>query len=457
MVRLRIALAAAALALCAAATPAARAAPTLATGIADDAAVARPDAPQTVAAWAALGIDDVRLFAQWGAVSPAAADTRIPAGFDPGNPASPGYNWSALDRAVALVRGAGMTVTLSVTGPGPLWATAQPGAFDPRLRPRPDLFGRFARAVALRYGDRVDRYVVWNEPNVPLWLKPQFACRGRSCTPASPHLYRRLARAAYPAIHAADAGSTVLLGALAPRGQNPRSVNATMRPLPFLRALGCVGVLRAPDEANPNGDEAALADLPRLERLLAAIQRAGRLRNPRGRTRRFDLWFTEYGYQTRPPDNVDGVSPARQRVWLQQAAYLAWRNPRVRGLTQYVWRDEPVVGRASGWQSGLLFRTNRAKPALRAFPQPFWADTTVARRAARLWGQVRPGGAHTVSVQRRAAGSSRWTTIRRLRTSGRGFFALRVAVTRRVDYRFAWQPDGRGALRTSDVRRVAPR
>jgi hypothetical protein len=485
MARLRVLLVAAALALCAAAAPAARAASTLETGIADDAALARPDAPQTAKAWADLGIDNVRLFARWDAISPLRGETRPPAGFDPSNPASPGYDWSALDRAVALVRGAAMTVTLTITGPAPVWATARPSAFDRTLRPRPDLFGRFARAVALRYGDRVDRYVVWNEPNVPLWLKPQFACRGRRCTPASPHLYRRLAIAAYPAIHTADPASTVLLGALAPRGQNPRSVNATTRPLTFLRAMGCVsdrlrrlrtgecrgfraatadaiayhphGVRRAPDERNPNADEAALADLPRLERLLDAIQRAGGLRNPRGRTRRFDLWFTEYGYQTRPPDTVDGVSPARQRAWLQQAAYLAWRDRRVRGLTQYVWRDEPVFGRSAGWQSGLLFRTDRAKPALRAFPQPFWADTTIAPRAARLWGQVRPGGAHTVSVQRRIAGSSRWTTVRRLRTSGRGFFALRVGVTRRADYRFTWQPDGGGALRTSDARRVAPR
>jgi hypothetical protein len=277
----------------------------------------------------------------------------------------------------------------------------------------------------------------------------------------------------------------VLLGALAPAGQNPRRRNAIMRPLTFLRALGCVnrrarrdrsgvcrgfrpaaaegiayhphGVRRAPDVPDPQPDEAGLADLARLEGLIDAIQRAGGLRNTLGRTRRFDLFFTEYGYQTNPPDRFIGVRLALQAKWLQQGAYLAWRDPRVRGLTQYVWRDEPVGVNGARWQSGLVFRDGRGKPALRSFPHPFWADQTVARRTARLWGQVRPGGSHVVSVQRSTPGSGRWTTIRRLRTDGRGFFALRVAVTRRVDYRFTWDPGGDAAVRVSDVRRVAPR
>src|SRR6185295_3279903 len=110
----------------------AHAAANLETGIADDAAIlesAPAAAAATVGAWRDLGIDNVRLFAQWQRISPRPADLRPPAGFDPANPDAPGYDWAALDRAVALVRGAGMTVTLTVTGPGPLWATANPAAF----------------------------------------------------------------------------------------------------------------------------------------------------------------------------------------------------------------------------------------------------------------------------------------------------------------------------------------
>src|SRR3954453_4530187 len=91
--------AAAALALCAAAAPAARAAANLETGIADNAALARPAAPSTAAAWAAPGIDDVRVFAQWARSAPRPGDPGRPAGFDPANPGPPGAEWSALDRA----------------------------------------------------------------------------------------------------------------------------------------------------------------------------------------------------------------------------------------------------------------------------------------------------------------------------------------------------------------------
>src|SRR5262249_27119805 len=123
------------------------------------------------------------------------------------------------------------------------------------------------------------------------------------------------------------------------------------------------GVRRAPDALATNPDDAGLADLPRLEGLIDAIQRAGGLRNTRGQSRRFDLWLTEYGYQTNPPDRFAGVRPEQQAKWLQQGAYMAWRDPRVRNLTQYVWRDERVGGGGAGWQSGLRFRDDRPKPA----------------------------------------------------------------------------------------------
>ena len=327
-------------------TPAAaQAAGNIEIGIADDAALLEePDderAADVVQAWRDLGIDSVRIFAQWQIVSPRPTDRTAPAGFDAADPTDPRYDWRALDRAVRLVRAAGMRVNLAVTGPGPLWATADPAAGNQRLKPRPDLFGRYARAVALRYGADVDRYIVWNEPNLPLWLQPQFTCSGRACTPYAPHLYRRLAREAWAAIHTADPVSQVLVGALAPRGQNPRVRNAAMRPLTFLRALGCVGsrlqrvrggpcagfrpaqaegiayhphgVLRAPDEPNSNEDEAALADLPRLKTLLDAIQRANGLRNTFGRARPLDLHFTEYGSRPARPTAATACGPRCRR------------------------------------------------------------------------------------------------------------------------------------------------
>jgi hypothetical protein len=380
---------------------------------------------------------------------------------------------------------------LVVTGPGPVWTSQVPGRHNVRYKPRPDLFAQFARAAALRYASAVDRWIIWNEPNLPLWLQPQNTCKGKRCTPYAPHLYRRLVRAAYPAIKTVDPTSTVLFGALAPNGENSTKQNARTRPLAFIRSMGCVKVTLKRDRSGPCAgfkpltadglayhphattlapneqqsvlDNASIGDVPRLERTLDATQRTGGLKKAGGG--RFPLYFTEWGYQTRPPDRTRGVSLAQQSRYLQQGAYLAYRDPRVRLLTQYEWRDEPVRRSTggdpyAGWQSGLRFVNDKAKPASKTFANPFFIDQRPGSRTARLWGQVRPGVTHQVTVQRRKAGARRWTTVKVLSTNGSGFWTLRQTVKATADYRFRWQPADEygaptGPVKTSDVLRAS--
>ena len=228
-------------------------------------------------------------------------------------------------------------------------------------------------------------------------------------------------RAAYPAIKTVDPTSTVLFGALAPNGDNVSKQNARTRPLAFIRSLGCVKVTLkrdrsgpckgfkaltgdglayhphattlAPNEQQAVLDNASIGDIPRLERTLDATQRSGGLK--KAGAGKFPLYFTEWGYQTRPPDRTRGVSLAQQSRYLQQGAYVAYRNPRVRLLTQYEWRDEPVRRSTggdpyAGWQSGLRFVNDKPKPAFKSFANPFFIDQRPGSRAARLWGQVAP-------------------------------------------------------------------
>src|SRR3954453_21503084 len=81
----------------------AQASTSMETGIADDAAVlyepSDARAAATVAAWAALGFDDVRIFVPWQAIAPTNAVTVAPPGFNGADPNSAGYNWSRVDRA----------------------------------------------------------------------------------------------------------------------------------------------------------------------------------------------------------------------------------------------------------------------------------------------------------------------------------------------------------------------
>jgi hypothetical protein len=413
-----------------------------------------PRADAAVAEWKKLGIDNVRIFASWKQIAPKTK----PAGFDGANPASPGYLWSYVDGAVQRVRNAGMTVTLTITGPGPLWTSSQPSRHKPAYKPKPGAYRAFATAVARRYGSTVDRYILWNEPNISSWLAPQATCSHGHCTPTSPHLYRSLVLAAYPAVKAADPGAQVIIGAVSPRGQRLRSANTVMRPLLFVRRLGCrsdsfmrirTGACKhftrvtgdgfaihpyssrlPPDRAHPNPDDVALASVSRLTKTLDRLQGVAALKPT---TRRFGVYADEYGYQTKPPDKLAGVALSRQARWLQSAAYVAWRNPRIRLFTQYLWRDEPRSGGGyGGWQSGLRFSNGSAKPSLAHFDTPFELDA--ARN--RLWGQVRPGGRSTVTVQHRPHNSGGWRTLATVTTDARGYWMITRHLTPGTAYRF---------------------
>jgi hypothetical protein len=435
-------------------------------------------AQNAVADMAAAGVEVVRIHARWIDVSPARGAQHRPRGFDVGNQRSRRYRWQTLDRAVDLTRAAGMRVMLSITGPGPLWTSLAPKRRNPRYKPSPALFAKFARAVATRYGDRVDRYLIWNEPNQAGWLEPQQTCAARRvCVPASPHIYRGLVRAARPAIERADPGAQVLLGELAPRGHAAISTRSPVSPLPFLRALACVdrrykplhtgpcrhfrpasadafgyhphGVEFGPEDPNPDGDQAQIGDLPRLFSVLDRLTRSGRIGAP---GRRFDVYLTEFGYQTSPPDHDVGISLTRQARYLQQAAYLAWRLPRVRNLTQYQWRDEPgarVGGLKSysGWQSGLRYVNDRPKPAFRAWTEPFVIDHPRGRTRARFWGQIRPGsGVRTVTVLRLRPGERVFRVLTRTLTDAHGYWSHILPVERRAKYRFSWEQAGKRRL-----------
>src|SRR5258707_624140 len=101
---------------------------TMETRLADDRALAAD--PAVANAWPAAGVDVVRIHARWSAIAPDAAAMVPPSGFHFSDPGDPRYDWAALDRSVAAVRGAGMRVTLAVTGPGPVWASADPSRRD---------------------------------------------------------------------------------------------------------------------------------------------------------------------------------------------------------------------------------------------------------------------------------------------------------------------------------------
>jgi len=202
------------------------------------------------------------------------------------------------------------------------------------------------------------------------------------------------------------------------------------------------GVFRSPAQRNPEPDEAAIADLPRLERSLDRVQRARGFRTSDGH--RAQLHLTEFGYQTNPPDREDGVTPAQQKAWLQEAAYKAWRDPRVHTLIHYEWQDEPVHrsprgSRYAGWQSGLYYANGRPKPAASVFTHPFWADARPGARKVRFWGQVRPGDSRYVVALLRRTSRGDWRKVDTVDTDGNGYWSARLPVRSAASFRFRYE------------------
>ena len=351
---------------------------------------------------------------------------------------------------------------------------------------------------------RVNYWSIWNEPDQPGWLAPQWTRHGRSWVLSSPRLYRSYVDAAYAALHdTGHGGDTILIGELAPEGYATPGSYIASTPMPFLRALYCVsssyrrltgsgaaalgcptggrasafisahpGLFHAtgfahhpyyffhpPTYSSPDPDYVPLANLNRLESGL------DRSLGAYGVHRKLPIYITEYGYQTNPPDPREIVTPAEQASYINQADYLAWRNGRVRSVSQFLLYDSgpnPSYPPSSPYywdtfNTGLLFTSGSQKPAYAAYRTPIWIPSARVRHGGRMsvWGQIRPGSHYGV---RRAlvqwwSGRGGWRTIQSVSFhQSEGYFTTRVTPPASGYLRIAWQPS-RGPLYTS---RYAP-
>ncbi len=428
--------------------------------------------------WKAAGAQDVRTFAQWDKLAPNPDDIRAPEGFDASNPKS--YNFSMLDDKLDLIIRNGMTPTLVISGPGPVWGSSQPARRKRDMYPDPEKFGEFAKAVATHVADRVERYIVWNEPNVATWLKPQNICSSAgNCSAYAAHLYRELAREGYAAIHAGDDDARVAIGGTSSLGNRTRSsANTTAQPLTFLRTMACVdrkyrkikkgrcknfkplsaealsyhphSQAYSPGKRDRDTNNARMADLSRLTKVIDKLAKKGRIK-VKG-AKKLPLWLDEYAYETNPPDpNKSLPSQSTAATWSQWGWSIAARNRRVQMVTQYGWFDEePTDDEASRydrWQSGLFTVDDEAKPLSRVFSHPIFGWRT--SKSAYVWGQVRTAsGATTVQLQRRSGRSYR--DYKTVKTNRNGIFKVRVPRSSKARYRFQYT-DADGQTKTSGV------
>ncbi|HLH14177.1 MAG TPA: cellulase family glycosylhydrolase, partial [Solirubrobacteraceae bacterium] len=196
------------------------------------------------------GVNALRVELYWEAVAPGASSATKPA-FEATNPAD--YDWGAYASLLAEAKHLGWKVLLTVTSPVPRWATSNHKA--PYVtRPDDQDFKEFMTAVGREFDSEVSTYAIWNEPNHPAFLQPQFNANG---SPASGRIYRGLYQYGYEGLKAAGiARPQVLFGETAPTGYDSvksfvRSRNRKEKadallhevaPLAFMREALCLNV-----------------------------------------------------------------------------------------------------------------------------------------------------------------------------------------------------------------------
>jgi hypothetical protein len=401
----------------------------------------------------AFGVTRVRVLVYWEQFAPAPGD-RVRPVFDAADPAAyPAGTWDRLDRLFESAELRGIAVQPTLTGPVPRWATK--ARRDRVTEPLPAEFELWATAVARRYAGQAVTWSIWNEPNHPQFLLPQF----RSGHAASPRLYRRLFLAGLRGLRAGGVAedAAVLAGETAPRG-TPRVV----APLAFLRGVLCLDsryrrttarcdplpaagwahhayTTAAGPRFRPSArDDVTIGVLSRLTKALDRAARAGAV------AKKLPVHLTEFGIQSEP-DPYAGVSFTRQAEYLGIAERIAWRNPRVASFSQYLLRDDqprpgPRASRYGGFESGLRLADGTAKPAYDAFRLPLAVDLRGSR--ATIWGIVRPAeGATTATLLGSVKGG--WTELRSVATDEFGAFAVTVTHRSGRRYRLRWtSPDG---------------
>ena len=397
---------------------------------------------------ASLGVRALRVIVAWSAVAPGSDQAERPA-FEPTDPNA--YDWGEYEPLLAAARERGWEVLVTISGPVPKWATA--AKRDNLTRPSPTAFGAFATAIGRKFGDQIHTWAVWNEPNQPQFLRPQFARGGR---PQSPTIYRGLFQAAVRGLESAGQGDDkVLIAETSPRGNRSRIVP----PLRFLRGMLCLDdryrKRRACGALDPDGyahhayttrqgpyfvppsphsdDDVTIGVLSRLTTALDRARAAGALK------KRLPIYLTEFGIQS-TPDTQSGVSLQKQVEYRAISERIAWSNPRVVAFSQYLLRDSDPTGpkQYGGFESGLRFADGRPKPSLPAFRLPLAVKRTGSKVS--IWGLVRPATAPTTATITYAdRGSSRFRTLRTVQTDALGYFTVSSTYRKGRRWNLTWE------------------
>jgi hypothetical protein len=373
--------------LAALAPMAATAAPRMPIGFQDDPTFRwLAGAPEQLDLVQEAGATMIRATADWRAIA-AEKPTRAT------NPFDPKYNLNDLDDMIRNAQMRGIQVMLTIWGT-PQWAN---GGKGPNVPPRKlaDLTN-FARALADRYSGRhsgypyVGRFSIWNEPNLEIFLSPQFNAKGAI---VSPNAYAKLYKAGYAGIKKANKGALVAIGETSNQGRDhpaPGGANESVAPGTFARLLALNKGLRFdayaehPYATRPNLPPTQQVRFPNVT--LLQLPHFGQMLDTWFKRKNIPIWITEYGYETKPGEPA-GVTNAQQAKYMSYVLKKLKADPRVQMFIWFVFRDN----KQSLWQSGLFNFSGARKPSYGTF-------SALAQTIAGDTKTIAPGRAPTVDV-----------------------------------------------------------
>jgi hypothetical protein len=464
--------------------------------------------PQFMSKLRSLGVDELRISAEWKLEAPAPDSPAPPRGFRFSDPAA--YRSSGMDlvdRAVRAAARAGLGVMIDPAFSAPLWATSarSQGAGRPGSLYRTNIdvgqLVAWETMLARRYNGtftppgqhtplpRAGAFTLWNEPNGITFLKPQW----RNGVPASADWTRAVTARAYPAIKRASPSATVLIGNTSNGGFNVPTRGGSVSALAFIERLACVdsalrpihdgacaGFRTVPADGfahHPYERDAApwvpsgsgqdgwlqMGDLPKLQSLLDQLVAMHRFAPGAAK-----LWLTEQGYESNAELRDRPWTEAEQASLNAVSEYLAWRDPQIMSFSQFLLRDtltyetlalraasrRPKAQRVGTWTTGLVRQDMRPKPSLAMFRSPVVVRELASAGGSSLlevWGRARPARS-PVPVQIQVLLHGHFTTIGNAVTDANGIFDTELAAPgvtgRSVSVRFQWLPAG-GTWQTS--------
>jgi hypothetical protein len=301
-------------------------------------------------------------------------------------PANLQYQFGLVDQAIDAAAKYGMRVQLTLTGPAPAWATGnrKTGAYKPSV----SAFGEWAGIAARHFRHRVDRYSIWNEPNLRAWLAP---------LGSAPSIYRKLYQRGYKAIKGAAPEAKVFFGETSPYGRRGFATS----PIAWLRKSLCVNSrwkrkrscpkLRADGYAHhpydfahaanfryPGKDNATMGTLRNLTGALDRLSRNGALRRNHGG--RMPVYLTEYGYFASGPR---ALSKRKRTKYLAQGWSIALKNSRVKSNLQYLLAAPPRRSTSAYFNLALLTTSGKKYPQYNTMVRWFKSHRRSVKRPGR--------------------------------------------------------------------------